>query len=144
MGIWLGPEGSGLFCFWGYPRPHPVLFSGAEKRTKRDIHLTPSLPYREGINLLRAETALRKGFSKVHKAFALKGELWVVYRLAWGKIRKPGGCIPARHRLRPSACVWKTHDDGGEGNEERAGDEIPSLFCVRMRNGFTFWHIVSM
>ena len=34
----------------GYPlKPQSVLFSGAEKRTKRDIHLTQALPYMEGM-----------------------------------------------------------------------------------------------
>ena len=33
----------------GTPRTQSVLFSGAEKRTKRDIHLPQAPPYMEGM-----------------------------------------------------------------------------------------------
>jgi hypothetical protein len=60
-----------------------VLFSGAEKRTKRDIHLSPNLfPIWKRLNLLRPETGLRKSFCKNHKAFALRVIFVFLNRLA--------------------------------------------------------------
>jgi len=39
------------------PKPHIVLSFGAKERTKESIHLSPTLPYMEGLKLGAAEAA---------------------------------------------------------------------------------------
>jgi len=66
---------SPFFCLLGdTPRPQSVLFFGAKKRTKRNIHPNQTFPYMGRLNLLRGKTALRKDFGMNHEAFALKGD----------------------------------------------------------------------
>ena len=60
----------------GYPQaPGFIHFLARPEKTNQKRGATPKAPFKGGCNLLRGKTALRKGFGKVHEAFALKGEL---------------------------------------------------------------------
>jgi len=63
-----------IFC-----HNHPTLLACLRRASNHSQTLANRW---QGLNLLRAETALRKGFGKFYEAFALKGKTWIVYRLA--------------------------------------------------------------
>ena len=69
-----------------------IHFLARSEKTNQKRGVTPKAPYIGGCNLLRAETALRKGscvpsvasdqrssVGKFYEAFALKGKTWIFY-----------------------------------------------------------------
>ena len=64
----------------------PMVASGIAERAQRkgtkETSTLPSLPYMGGCNWFQAETALHQGICMARKACALKGEPWVLNRLA--------------------------------------------------------------
>ena len=58
---------------------HCSFISLAQRKGTKETSPNQGLPPREGCNLLRAETALRKGFGKFYEASALKGKTCIDY-----------------------------------------------------------------
>ena len=68
---------------------HCSFISLAQRKGTKETSPNQGLPPREGCNLLRAETALRKSFGKFYEASALKGKTCI--NRIWGN--QPRGCI---------------------------------------------------
>ena len=62
-----------------------IHFLARSEKTNQKRGATPKAPYIGGCNLLRAETALRKGFGKFYEAFALKGKTWIFLHVPFGE-----------------------------------------------------------
>ena len=107
---------------------HCSFISLAQRKGTKETSPNQGLPPREGCNLLRAETALRKSFGKFYEASALKGKTCIDYLIVsewnvppvsewnvhnycpnWRKWRSVEGRI-SMNRIwgnQPRGCIWK-------------------------------------